>query len=322
MIRIITLLSVIIFNIFGVTVSHAADTDRMALVCLSVANLRSRPAHSAELASQLTMGTPVSILATDGSWYEIETPEGYKGWMHRSSLARLSGGDFDRWRKSPRMIVTSIPETECYLSASGDNPREIVSDLVNGCIVEAANNTITDGRCKIILPDKREAWVSADAVEPLDQWAEQPYTPDKIVDMAMSLMGRPYLWGGTSTKGLDCSGLTKVCHFANGIILRRDASQQAKTGRRIENSDTDSLTRGDLLFFGNASTGRVTHVAIYDADGHYVHSSQRVKVSQLSADDPHYGSTDYLHAVRIGDSIGTKGITRLKEHPWYFSIAK
>lgn len=319
MVRIFTILTVVFISLLGTIRAHAGDACRMALVSLSVANLRSQPAHSAELASQLTMGTPVRILDSDHSWLKIETPEGYEGWMHRSSLARLSDGDFNRWRNSPRMIVTSIPEIVCYASASGDEPRGIVSDLVNGCIVETANNTLTDGRRKIILPDKREAWVSADAVEPFDRWAEQQYSPDKIVDMAMSMMGRPYLWGGTSTKGLDCSGLTKVCHFANGIILRRDASQQAITGQRIDRRDTDSLTRGDLLFFGNGATGRVTHVAMYDADGRYVHSSQRVKVNKLSADDRHYGSTDYLHAVRIGDSIGTKGITRVKEHPWYFA---
>lgn len=290
----------------------------MALVGLSVANLRSRPAHSAELASQATMGTPLRLLSADGQWREVETPEGYRGWMHASSLVPLSSEAFDRWRSSDRMIVTSTYEIRCYSTPCGSTPREVVSDLVNGCIVTVASDSIRCSRLNICLPDGRKAWVATDAVDPFALWARQSYSPEKIVDMAMAMQGIPYLWGGTSTKSMDCSGLTKICHFANGIILRRDASQQARTGRRIDSCSPDSLRRGDLLFFGNAATGRVTHVALYDAGGQYVHSSQRVKVNRISRSDSHFRSIDFLHAVRIGGMVGTDGIIPVRDHEWYF----
>ena len=129
------------------------------------------------------------------------------------------------------------------------------------------------------------------------------------------MMGSGYLWGGTSTKVTDCSGLVKVCYLANGIIVQRDASQQALTGQKIAHWHDARL--GDLLFFGNSKTGRVTHVGIYLRDGRYIHCSGQVKVNSL---DP--ASPDYLYSPlsisRIDGQIGTRGITTVKRHPWYF----
>lgn len=75
---------------------------------------------------------------------------------------------------------------------------------------------------------------------------------------------------------------------------------------------------GDLLFFGNAKTGRVTHVAIYDHDGRYIHSSGRVKRNSVDPESPEYLTTPFLHAVRIAGNEGTPGITPVKDHPWFF----
>lgn len=97
----------------------------------------------------------------------------------------------------------------------------------------------------------------------------------------------------------------------------RDASQQVKTGKNI-GTDWTTFQPGDLLFFGNKETGRITHVAIHDNNGDYVHSSGRVKRNSLNPESPLYGSHSFITAVRIKGSIPSEGITRVENHPWFF----
>ena len=194
-----------------------------------------------------------------------------------------------------------------------------MSDLVNGDIVELTGLT-KGSRSQIILPDGRKAWVDVGDITPAGEWAARTVDAGKILDMAYSMEGQPYLWGGTSTKSLDCSGLVKVCFLANGIILRRDASQQAVTGRRIEAGDWRSCRAGDLIFFGNAKSGKVTHVAIYDNNGAYIPSSGRVMRNSVDPASDRYLPTPFLHCVRIDGCEGSDGITRAKDHPWYFNL--
>ena len=101
----------------------------------------------------------------------------------------------------------------------------------------------------------------------------------------------------------------------------RDASQQALTGKRIEAKDWASCQAGDLLFFGNAKTRKVTHVAIYDNNGTYIHSSGRVKRNSVDPKSSEYLTTPFLHAVRINGNEGTNGIIWVINHSWYFNTA-
>lgn len=294
--------------------------DQWALPRISVANLRSKPGHSAELASQALMGMPLRLLENEGDWWRVQTPDGYIAWVVDNSLTMKSADDMRRWRDTPRAVVTSIYQTRCYNSPDAIGLRDVVSDLVNGNIVEVIPSKPQSGRTEIMLPDGRKAWVATSDITPIEVWASQDYDAEKILDMAYSMEGQPYLWGGTSTKSLDCSGLAKVCYLSNGIILRRDASQQALTGKRIEASDWKECRAGDLLFFGNATTGRVTHVAIYDSNGNYVHSSGRVKRNSVDPKSSDYLSTPFLHCVRIAGNEGRDGITRVRDHNWYFNL--
>lgn len=224
------------------------------------------------------------------------------------------------WRKAKRFIVTSPYQIRAYKTPKTNGLRDVVTDLVNGCIVTVPGNemSVVDGRVCVELPDGRTGFVNVDDLTPIETWAAQNFDAERILDIAYSMEGTPYLWGGTSTKALDCSGLAKVSYYANGLILMRDASQQAKTGRRIEAANWRSCQPGDLLFFGNAKTGKVTHVAIYDHDGNYVHSSGRVKRNSVDPESDSYLTTPFLHAVRINGNEETAGITRARNHPWYF----
>lgn len=294
--------------------------DEWAQVRITAASLRTRGAHAGEMATQAIMGTPLRVLEKGSDWWRVQTPDGYIAWVPSSSVVAKTNEEMKQWRNAKRFIVTDPYQLRAYTSPKASGMRDVVTDLVNGCIVTGAdaNIAVTDGRLHIMLPDGRTGYADAKAFAPIEEWAAQKFDADRILDIAYSMEGTPYLWGGMSPKALDCSGLAKVSYYANGIILMRDASQQALTGTRIEAKDWRNCRPGDLLFFGNAKTGKVTHVAIYDNAGNYVHSSGRVKRNSVDPESPSYLTTPFLHAVRIAGNEETPGIVRARNHPWYF----
>ncbi len=294
-------------------------TDRWAQVRISAASLRTAGRHAAEMATQAVMGTPLRILEPAGEWFRVQCPDGYIAYVPSSSIVEKTADEMAKWRSARRFIVIDPYQIRAYKTPETTSVREVVSDLVLGSIVEAVDEhpVLDHGRIHVKLPDGRTGYVDSSSVSPIEEWASQPFDAQKILDTAYSMEGTPYLWGGTSTKALDCSGLAKVSYFSNGIILMRDASQQAKTGGRIEAKNWRSCLPGDLLFFGNSS-GKVTHVAIYDHGGNYVHSSGRVKRNSVDPESPAYLTTPFLHAVRISGFQETPGITRARNHSWYF----
>lgn len=314
-----------LFDALGAEGIEAADfvtllpTDLWATPRISVAMLRTAPGHGSEMATQALMGMPLRLLEKNGEWWRVQTPDGYIAWCIDNSLAMKTPGEMEAWRRADRLVVTAPWQTRAYDSPKATGLRNTVTDLVNGNIVEGSLRGARNGRVEVTLPDGRKGWVSVRDVTPVTEWAAQEFDPDVILDIAYSMEGAPYFWGGTSIKNLDCSGLAKVSYLANGIILRRDASQQALTGQKISADDWRSCRPGDLLFFGNPQTGRVTHVAIYDHDGNYVHSSGRVKRNSVDPQSESYLSTPFLSVSRIDGMIGTDGITYVREHPWYFN---
>ena len=223
----------------------------------------------------------------------------------------LDSTKLSAWKETKRYIVTA------YQSQLTSEPKKgaTVSDLVMGDILEYKGE-----KSKYVMlatPDGREGYVPKSDVEELSSWAAQAFNVKKVESTARRMMGSPYFWGGTSTKMTDCSGLSKISYFSNGVILMRDAWQQALTGKKIAAADWRQARTGDLLFFGTRS-GRVTHVAIYLDNGKYIHCSGRVKINSVDPEADDYLSTPFLSISRIDGQIGTKGITTVREHPWYF----
>lgn len=287
---------------------------KWALIKLSIATLRTEPKHSAEMATQGIMGSPLKVLQKCDDWYRVQMSDDYIAYVPESSLAFKTEAQMKAWRKAKRYIVTAY-DSRLVTEPHGD---ETVSDLVMGNILELKAE---QGRWyKLATPDGRVGWVDGADVAELSQWSQQGFSAAQIEKTARRMMGSSYLWGGTTTKVTDCSGLTKVSYLSNGIILQRDASQQALTGKIMKKgTDWHQYETGDLLFFGNEKTGRVTHVGIYLRDGKYIHCSGQVKINSLiptASDYPYLYSP--LSASRIKGMVGTKGIIALKNHPWYF----
>lgn len=307
----------IVFLLLSVSLFAESGTPGWALVNIPVACIREENSHASEMSSQAIMGMPLRILEDNGSeWLLIESPDTYRGYMNISSVFRMSDSELAAWKGSSRLVVTSMEEVKVFSDTLSTSVRNIVTDLVNGSIL---NGNLGDGNFShVTLPDGRAGWVRTSAVTPIEQWAASPFDADAILDRCYYLMGTPYLWGACSTKSVDCSGLVRVVYYANGILTLRDARQQIDIGQRIEPSDTLFLRPADLLFFSNTPDGRISHVAIYDCNGRYIHSSGRVKINYMRPDDPDFAPRFYRGATRIAGAIPSPGITAIIDHPWYF----
>ena len=296
---------------------------------LSVANNRLRPAHPAELVSQTLLGTPVDILKKERGYYLTRTPDGYISWVENDAVAVMNKEEFGKWQQSAK-IIFSAEYGHSYEEPSDRSGR--VSDLVAGNILEVLGEKRKF--YKVRYPDGRMGYVKKSEARNFTEWADAADPKaDDILKTARTLIGVPYLWGGTSIKGVDCSGFTKTSYYLNGIILARDASQQALTGEQVDiyRNDTISMEKclenlkpGDLLFFsgGKSSDGtpRITHTAIYCGGGEFIQSAGRVKVSSLLKEAPNYDSYQtrcLVSARRILTAIGSAGISRISQHSYY-----
>ncbi len=286
------------------------------VVTLSVANLRTKPAHSSELASQAIMGTPVRILKEADGWLLIQTPDQYISWTNATSVQQMNRAGINDWRNADRIIYT-----DTYGIISGDSKLSSVeSDLVAGAIVvrKSEDKNITE----VSLPDGRTGYVSALNWLNLKQWKDTVnLNPEKLIVTGKKFIGFPYLWGGTSSKGVDCSGFVKTVCFLNGVVLERDASQQAKHGKDIDiSSGWDQLQKGDLLYFGSKDPYRVTHTGIYIGDSELIHSSGSVRINSLDPKRENYSkhlSSILIGARRIIGIPSEQGDLPVKLHNWY-----
>lgn len=288
------------------------------LISVSVANIRSKPSHPAELVTQAVMGNPVRILKKKQGWFLVQTPDNYIGWTNTSSVQPMSFSGLEEWNGSERLMFNGLHGSIFSESTSG----KIVSDLVAGTIIVRLSEN--ESGFMVRLPDGRTGKVEKQGFLPFRQWAEQvKTTQESVISTALMFSGLPYLWGGTSSKALDCSGFTRTVYFLNGLILERDASQQIRHGLKVspENKFME-LEPGDLLFYGRKEPIRVVHVGIWLGKSEVIHASGLVKIESMVHGLDNF--SDYLHDTFLGEVrriIGNdddQGIIEIRNHPWYF----
>lgn len=289
------------------------------LVCLSVINMRAEPRYSAEMVSQALMGTPVQILKKRGGWLLIQTPDRYLGWVDNDGVFLLKAGQLAQWQKADRRMVT---ETLTLVRQSPSRQAAVISDLVLGNLVVAVARK---GRwTEIELPDQRKGYVETRTISRFSTFSNQQPDAGKIVETAASMTGFPYLWGGTSVKGVDCSGMVKIAFFMNGLIIPRDASQQAQVAPLPDTTGWRSFRPGDLLFFG-PSPDRIIHVGLYAGNGRYVHASGKVKWNSTDPSAPDYLHEQNKNLVKVSRylaNLPSAGVVPVKNHPWYFDLSQ
>lgn len=262
-----------------------------AVVNNSVANIRSEPRHSAELATQAILGTGLKVLKIRGDFYRVQTPDNYIAWVDHGGVKLMDGEEFASWSDSPKVIYLKT-FGKVYRNENSD--LEIVGDLVLGSTLELVNEGKSHFQVK--YPDGRTGYVQKEEAQAYSQWmSELIPSPERLELYARSMLGAPYLWGGTSSKGMDCSGFTKTVYLMNGYVIPRDASQQILAGRDIDPGlSFENLQKGDLMFFGKKATDttrqRVTHVGIWlgNEKGEFIHSSGRVRLSSIDPKSQHF----------------------------------
>ncbi|HWQ90338.1 MAG TPA: C40 family peptidase [Clostridia bacterium] len=256
------------------------------IACLSVASAREGPEHKAEMGTQILMGGVVRVLKRNGIWYHVQAADGYLAWLEKGTFIRCTESQMHAWTNSALLLVTAM---EDRILSRPDPEAEPVSDVVIANLVRRVAET--PDWYEVELPDGRKGWLRKASAEEYASWIKcRDPKPENLERTARGFLGRPYLWGGNSPKGLDCSGFTKLVYGLNGIDLRRNAAHQARQGVEVPVSSFDQLKTGDLLFFGRRGFAgrpdRVTHVGIYLRDKLFIHSSERVQINSL---DP--GST-------------------------------
>lgn len=315
------------FLMIGAVCLKAQDIRPMSadsaygVVQVSVCNMREEGKFTSSMSTQALLGMPVKVLQYTG-WYEIQTPDDYTGWVHRMVVTPMSKEEYNEWNRAEKIVVTSHYG---FTYTKPDEKSQTVSDVVAGNRLKWEGNK--GHFYKVSYPDGRQAYIPKSISKPEKQWRNSlKRDVESIIGTAYSMMGIPYLWAGTSSKGVDCSGLVRTVLFMHDIIIPRDASQQAYVGERIEiASDFSNVQRGDLVFFGRKATaGRkeeVSHVGIYLGGKLFIHALGDVHVNSFNPVDKNYDDFNtgrLLFAVRFLPYINKeKGMNTTERNPYY-----
>ena len=301
----------------------------IGVVNLSVGNMRTKPDNAAEMASQVLMGTQVDLLQKDRGEYRIRTPEGYIAWLPASAVTAMTKEEAQQWNNQPKIIYTA----EFGKSFSEPNTQsQRVSDLVYGDILVLTGEK--NNYFEVAYPDKRKAYIKKEEALSLKKWIDtRNPTAENLISSAKSMLGLPYLWGGTSVKGVDCSGFTKTAYFMNGFVIPRDASQQVLAGESVDILDAEghfdpekalkNLKPADLLFFAagknNNPNARVTHVALYIGNGTFIHAAGSVRINTMLKDAVNYDDFQTRTVVAAKRYLGSDDpqIQKVQNNSYY-----
>ncbi|MDQ2687780.1 MAG: C40 family peptidase [Armatimonadota bacterium] len=289
-----------------------------ALVAINVASLSAEPSSSSELVTQAVSGAGVTVLETRDGFCHVATEDRYQGWIAQERLAPV-------WDDSDH-LKTGIATLFAEVYPEPDSNSEMLTKLVVGTRIAVAHRAEVGDWTPILLPDKQLGYVhqvclnvthgeTQSGTEFVDQKARRAINvPDlkrrvieavgrQAVGVGKKFIGTPYLWGGCTPFGIDCSGFTQLAYKLSGIQLLRDAGLQFEdkrfvavdTGKALDEAD---FMAGDLVMFRKRADGQVTHVGMALGDGRFLHSSGDVGVHIDPCTQTRYRDT-FTGAVRL-----------------------
>ena len=242
---------------------------------------RKEPSHRSEMVTQLLFGEHFTVLEENEEWAHIIT----------------AADEYDCWISNKQFLPIK-PETFAELQKGGqvlsNEPVQLVQHKNSGTYFPVViGSTIPFLKDKKFTIENQEYEFAGEYLLP----DEKNIDRKKIVSTAFTFLNAPYLWGGRSPFGIDCSGLTQMVYKLNGFKLLRDASQQATLGLSL--SFVEEAQAGDLAFFDNEE-GKIIHVGIVLEEGKIIHASGKVRVDKID----HYGifnvdTKKYSHHLRV-----------------------
>ncbi len=242
--------------------------------CLSMIPVRSEPTGRATMVNQLLFGDRVKVLEEIPDWVKISSiHDGYEGWCETNQLT------FDQVEEpeAERKLVSDI--TSSFISGNK------LLTLVYGSHVHLINGELKIGNDRYIQ-------ISGNLTPPLE------LNGKNIVANALKLIGSPYLWGGRSPFGIDCSGLIQVIFKFSNLALPRDAWQQAEHPGEFIDLIAETAA-GDVAFFDNEE-GKIIHTGILTGDGSIIHASGKVRIDSIDHNGIYNRETGkYSHKLRI-----------------------
>lgn len=269
----------------------ASAKNAVHVVVVPVANMYSKPTEKSDVVSQAMYGNNVKLLEARGEWSRIQTADRYRGWTPSRHLRTILTGD-GYATAGPTVQVESI-FANIYAEPDVTKHKPVITVPFETKLELAPEKSGEKGKAsnpdpprwlQVRLPGQTNAWIqSGDVVAD-----PKPLTIPESIELGKRFLGFPYLWGGRSSFGFDCSGFTQMLVRSRGIIMPRDADLQAAWSgvQPVERAD---LQPGDLLFFGS-SMKNITHTGMYIGDGQFIHD------------------TTYSHPV--------VQISRLDDQPW------
>lgn len=258
------------------------------VVAAGVTDVRRDPDGSSEQVTQALMNMPVYAGEAQGEWVPAKLVD-YMGWMRLGDLAAPIVSGFckvgaDCATPLPMVAVITATHTPLYTSAEG---AETHNEAYLSTRLPPLDTTRT-ARVQVALPGEYTAWIERSALEIRPR--KEPYprqSVETVIGYARQLLGVPYLWGGTSWQGIDCSGFVQLCYRMGGYFIPRDADQQ--DGFLHYAIERPQMRAGDLIFFGSKE---ITHVGMALNDHEYIHAEgrnfNRVTINSFRSTDEHY----------------------------------
>jgi cell wall-associated NlpC family hydrolase len=257
--------------------------ESQVVVLHNVVNLFSKPDTSVEVVTQALVGTSLSIEKSIGSWHYVRLPDQYHGWIEAHHIREYGQGE------SPYASTTPVAEIQHLLAFLYRDPDSThcapALQVTLGARLEVAS--VSEDRVQVSLPDRTVAWVRGGDVILSEAGPSRPRgTVQQVIRTAKRFLGLPYMWGGTTPLGIDCSGFVQLVYHLNGVALLRDSHIQY-TQADLTPVDKVDLQAGDLIFFGQRA---ITHVGLYMGGGEFIHATTHIRpIVQISRlDEAHW----------------------------------